>query len=258
MRHLGLRSMVLLSAIFATVLGWSGADASTVTFTGTVHYDGPYSGTLYVAVIDTTQADSAQFLDLQSYGAQGPPFDQAYSLSFDNATAPAQVIVAALLDVDGGGVDSVGQGDIVGWYDSNPLPALVSSDSDHNGLHFDLPQAEIHGTVTFAPGQIDAAIIMATSCSESQGAFGRPAVRLNESGTYSMKGIYAGTWCAAAFGSTSIPPFFLGLCFGDPTCANPTPITLETTEIRTGIDFDFTGNVKSRKTTWGNLKSSYK
>ena len=258
MRHLGLLWMVMLTAMVATAVLGSGAMASTVTFTGTVHYDGPYSGNLYVAVIDTTQADSAQFLDLKSYGAKSGSFDQSYSLSFDNATAPTEVIVAALLDVDGGGVDTVSQGDIVGWYDSNQMPTKVSSASNHNGLNFDLPQAEIHGTVTFAPGQNTAVVLVATSCSQSgEGAFGRPPVELAAGGTYSMKGLYAGTWCAAAFGTFSGPPFFMGLCFGDPTCTNPTPISVGATEIRTGIDFDFSGNVPIHTTTWGHLKSKY-
>ncbi|HYV51124.1 MAG TPA: hypothetical protein VE910_04415, partial [Dongiaceae bacterium] len=201
-------------------------------------------------------ADSAQFLGLQSYAPGSPPFDQPYSISFDNATAPSEVIVAALLDVDGGGVDTVGQGDIIGWYNSNPVPTRVSTSSDHNGLHFDLPQAEVHGTVTFAPGQTSATVVVATSCNQ-EGAWGRPGIELTASGVYSIKGIYAGTWCALAFGFLPTPPFFVAACFGDPTCANPTPITLATTETRTGIDFDFSGNVPIGNTTWGRLKSKY-
>jgi hypothetical protein len=254
MRHLGLLGTVLLFT-FAIGMG-TPALAEVVTMSGTIHYDGPYSGTLYVAAIDTTQADTAQFLGLQSYTPGSPPFDQPYSISFDNAAAPTDVIVAALLDVDGGGVDTVGQGDIIGWYNSQPVPTKVSTSSSHNGLHFDLPQAEVHGTVTFAPGQTGATVIIATSCT-GEGAWGRPGVQMAESGTYSLKGIYAGTWCGFAFGFLPTPPFFTALCFGDPTCANPTPITLTTTEIRTGIDFDFSGNVRTHETTWGHLKSKY-
>jgi len=254
MRHLGLLGTFLLVTVAIGVA--TPALAEVVTMSGTIHYDGPYSGTLYVAAIDTTQADSAQFLGLQSYSPGSPPFDQPYSVSFDNATAPTDVIIAALLDVDGGGVDTVGQGDIIGWYNSEPIPTKVSTSSSHNGLHFDLPQAEVHGTVTFAPSQTGAIVVLATSCSD-EGAWGRPGIQLSESGTYSLKGIYAGTWCGLAIGTLSVPPFFNALCFGDPTCVNPTPITLTTTEVRTGIDFDFSGNVRVGNTTWGHLKSKY-
>jgi len=255
MRHLGYLWMVMLLTIVAVTIALP-AQAEVVTFTGTIHYDGPYTGTLNVAAIDTTQADSAQFLGLQSYSPGSPPFDQPYSISFDNATAPTDVIIAALLDVDGGGVDTVGQGDIIGWYNSQPMPTKVSTASSHNGLHFDLPQAEIHGTVTFAPNQTTATVIAATSCTE-EGAWGRPGIELTETGTYSIKGLYAGTWCGFAIGFLSTPPFFAVQCFGDPTCVNPTPITLETTEIRTGIDFDFSGNVPVEHATWGRLKAKY-
>jgi len=186
MRHLGLLGTFLLVTVAIGVA--TPALAEVVTMSGTFHYDGPYSGTLYVAAIDTTQADSAQFLGLQSYSPGSPPFDQPYSVSFDNATAPTDVIIAALLDVDGGGVDTVGQGDIIGWYNSEPIPTKVSTSSSHNGLHFDLPQAEVHGTVTFAPSQTGAIVVMASSCSD-EGAWGRPGIQLSESGTYSIKGI---------------------------------------------------------------------
>ena len=254
MRQLGFLGTVFLLIFAAGIV--TSAQAETVTLTGTIHYEGPYEGTLYVAAVDTTEADTTQFLDLQPYTPGSPPFDQAYSLSFDNATAPSEILVVALLDVDGSGTDSVGQGDILGWYDGNPEPTPVSTASSHNGLHFDLPQAEIHGTVTFAPGQTRASVIAATSCS-GEGAWGRPGVDFTESGTYSMKGIYAGTWCVLAYGLLPTPPFFVVACFGDPTCANPTPISLEATEIRTGVDFDFSGNVRVASTTWGRLKAQY-
>ena len=253
MRQFGVLSMLLMLVVAGIA---ARAQAEIVTFTGTIHYEGPYSGTLYVAAIDTTEADTAQFLGLQSYSPGSPPFDQAYSISFENATAPTEVIVAALLDVDGGGVDTVGQGDIIGWYDSQPVPTKVSTASSHNGLHFDLPQAEIHGTVTFAPGQTTAQVVMANSCS-GEGTWGRAGIQLTESGTYSIKGFYPGTFCGFAFGALSTPPFFTAICFGDPTCVNPTPITLTQTEILTGIDFDFSGNVRAKHTTWGGLKTRY-
>jgi hypothetical protein len=248
---------VILVMIIAAGIGSTGADASTVTFTGTVSYAGPYSGdTLYVAALDTTQADSVALLGLQAYPVGSPPFDQAYSLSFDNATAPAEVIIAALLDVDGGGTDSVGVDDILGWYDGSQIPTGVSSGTSQSGLDFALPRAEVEGTVTLAPGQTDASITILVSCTD-QGSFGRPSVEVNASGPYHVRGLYAGTYCGIGFGFIPAPPFFVATCYGDPTCANPTPITLGATEIKQGIDFDFTGNVRVDKTTWGRLKSKY-
>jgi hypothetical protein len=95
--------------------------------------------TLYVAVLDTTQADSVQFQDLKAYAVGSPPIGQSYSLSFDNATAPSEVIVAALLDVDGGGVDTLSTNDILGWYASTGTPTGVSSATSHTGM------AELNG-----------------------------------------------------------------------------------------------------------------
>jgi hypothetical protein len=256
MCHAGwVRAAVLVVALAAAAASAPGANASIVTFTGSISYNGAYSGdTLYVAVIDTTQAQDVVFLDLKAYAVGSPPLNQPYSLSFDNATAPAEVIVAALLDVDGGGVDTVGQGDILGWYASAAVPTGVSSATSQSGLDFSLPEAEIEGTVTLAPGQAYAYIIVAQDC--GGGGFSRPSVEVTVSGSYAIRGLYAGTWCVFAYGF--IPPFtFAGVCYGDPTCANPTPVTLTSTEVKTGVDLDFTAYVPTPNMTWGKLKAKY-
>lgn len=252
--------VVLLTtvAVMFAFLGWAApaANADIVTFTGTVSYSGPYSGdTLYVGLIDTSSVDTTDFVVIEAYAVGSPPFDQSYSLSFDNTNAPTDVIVAALLDVDGGGPDTLSGADILGWYPSTPEPVGVSTATSHGGLHFDLPEAEIHGNVLFAPGQLYAFVIAAQSCTE--GGFGRPPIEMNASGDYVIKGVYAGTWCVFGFGF--VPPFtFVAACFGDATCENPTPVTLTETEVKTGIDLDFTGNVPAPNTTWGRLKNQFK
>jgi hypothetical protein len=253
MRRFGLLSaaMVLVGVTVASV-----AHASTVTITGTVSYNGAYSGdTLYVAALDTTQGQDVVFLDLKAYPVGSPPLSQPYSISFDNASAPPEVIVAALLDVDGGGVDSVSGGDILGWYDGHQEPLGVSSSTSHTGVNFALPQAEIEGTLTLAPGQSWANIVVATDC--AGGTFTRPSLQLTSSGAYFIRGIYAGSWCVFAFGF--IPPFtFAQVCYGDPTCANPSFVALTAAQKKTGIDLDFTANVPVRnKSTWGSLKAKY-
>ena len=255
---------LFLITTFAIIFGLSvagalGANAEVVTFTGTVSYNGTHTGdTLFVAVIDTTQeGEDVTFLDLEAYFVNGAsPINQPYSLTFDNATAPATAIVAALLDPDGGGVDTVGGADIIGWYASEPEPTGVTTATSHSGLDFDLPEAEIHGAVVFAPGQEYANILAASSCTESSG-FGRPSFEVTSSGAYEIIGLYAGTYCVFGFGF--VPPFtFVAACYGDPTCANPTLITLTAEEVRNGINLDFTGNVPASNTTWGLLKSRYK
>ena len=205
MRRLGLLSVV--TPLIWLVMGlWAApheAGAATVTVSGTVTYQGSYSGdTLYVAVLDTTQGQDVVFLALKAYSAGSPPLSQPYSLSYDNASAPPEVIVAALLDVDGGGVDTVSGGDIVGWYPGAPTPTGVSSSTSHAGLNFALPRAEVSGTLTLAPGQSWANVVVATDC--SGGTFTRPSVQFTSSGAYFMRGIYAGTWCVFAYGFTQI------------------------------------------------------
>jgi hypothetical protein len=48
----------------------------------------------------------------------------------------------------------------------------------------------------------------------------------------------------------------LELCFGDPTCTDPTVITLGVAEVRTGVDIDFNA-VPAERVTWGRIKSRH-
>jgi hypothetical protein len=254
MRRLGLLRMVLLLTLLASAAAPL-AHASTVTITGSVSYSGPYQGdTLYVAVLDTNQTGHDQFLDLKAYSVGAPPLNQAYSLSFDNTSAPSEVIVAALLDVDGGGADSVSANDILGWYASTATPTALASSTSHSNIDFSLPEGEIQGMLTFAPGQTYAYIVVSQSC--SGGVFSRPAAEFTHTGPYAMRGVYPGLWCVFAFGF--IPPFtFTAICYGDPTCENPTLLSITGSETLTNIDLDFSGNVPAGNTTWGRLKSKY-
>jgi hypothetical protein len=231
------------------------AGAVTITFSGTVSYQGSYSGdSLFVAVLDTTGVEDVDILALESFPVGPPPFNQPYSLDFDNTGVGAMLIVASFLDVDGGGVDSLSGADVLGWYSGGPSPAGVSSSTSQAGLDFDLPRAEIHGTVTFAAGQTQANVEVSDDPACVTDGF-RPTVELSGSGPYSIIGVYAGTYCVAAegFGSSG----FLELCFGDPFCVTPTPVTLTATEVRMGVDLDFTTIVPTERTTWGRIKSRY-
>ena len=231
------------------------AGAAPVTFSGTVGYQGTHSGdTLYVAVLDTTGVEDVEFLDLKAFSVGSPPFSQAFSLDFDNAGVGAMLIVASFLDVDGGGVDSLTGVDVLGWYSGGPAPTGISSSTSQAGLDFDLPRAEIHGTVTFAPGQTSADIEVSDDPVCATEGF-RPRVELTSPGAYSIIGVYAGTYCVKAQGFAGSGP--LEVCFGDPTCQSPTGITLGQTEVRTGVDLDFTAAVPTEKTTWGRIKSQY-
>ncbi|HMB69031.1 MAG TPA: hypothetical protein VKU85_06950, partial [bacterium] len=66
-----------------------------VTLSGAVTYDGTHTGdSLFVAVIDTTGAEDATLLDLQTIAVGPPPLSQPYSLTFDNTGVGAEVFVA--------------------------------------------------------------------------------------------------------------------------------------------------------------------
>jgi hypothetical protein len=253
----------LICALAALAIGFASSpaavQAATVTFSGTVSYQGAYSGdTLYVAVLDTTQGQDVSFVSVHAYPVGSPPLSQPYSLDFDNSTTPATLLVAALLDVDGGGVDTVSGADVVGWYAGTATPTGVSSSSSHSGLDFALPRAEIQGTLTMAAGQSNAYLNVTVDPLCGFEGFNRPQLELNASGAYTMVGIYPGTYCATAYGFFSVPPFFAQVCYGDPTCASPTLITLTATEVKTGVDFDFTSTVPVKESTWGRIKSRYR
>jgi hypothetical protein len=253
-------------AVFLAVLVTIGlvpvAGADTVTFSGTIAYPGPYQGdTLYVAVLDTTGGEDGDvsFLDLAQYPVTGPGFAQSYTLSFDNTGAPAVVFVAALLDVDGGGVyDGLSDVDILGWYAGTTEPAGIAPDASQSGLDFPLPTAEIHGAVTLAPGQADAWVEATYDAAcDGSGGIGDTNARVFASGPYTIRGIYPGTYCV--FGEGMVPNAWGGkICHGDPHCATPTLIVLGTSTIATGVDLDFNALLAPvRQTTWGVLKTLY-
>jgi len=231
------------------------AGADIVTFSGTVSYQGTHSGdTLYVAVIDTVGPDDVTVLDLQAYEVGSPPFSQPYTLQFDNAAASPFLFVASFLDTDGGGVADVGGLDVFGWYDGNQSPAQVSSASSRSGLDFELPRAEIHGTITFAAGQAEARPDASPDPSCLLEGF-RPRPVVNSSGTYAIVGLYPGSYCVNADGSGDSG--YLKVCYGDPSCASPTAVTLTGTEVRNGVDLDFSV-VPVLPSTWGRVKSRYR
>lgn len=238
------------------LLGVTGAAASTVTFTGTVGYTGIYMGSaLYVEVLDTSGGDPTVVAS-KGFQPGEPPFAQFYSLSFDNTGVSPQVAVVALLDVDGGGKNSVSGADVFGWLRSDPVPTFVSSDTSHTGLDIILPRAEIRGTLTFAPGQTEARVIPSTDAHCAEGYF-RPTDPFTSAGAYAIVGLYPGTYCISAEGDSTNGSGVI--CYGDdPTCKNATTVTIGPTDVLTGIDFDFTATpAPVAHTTWGLLKNRY-
>ena len=249
MRHGSVRMGVLGLLLLAA----GGVSAADVTFTGTVSYSGPYSGdTLFVAVLDTTGSDDAQVLDLVAYEVVSKPISQGYSLTFDNAGVSPTVVVASFLDVDGGGVSDISGADVFGWFPGAAEPVGVSSASSQTGLDFALPEAEIHGTLTFASGQTEAELEL-SSASDCLGGGFRPPTRKFTDGAYSIVGIYAGSYCLQAFGFGTGA---IAICYGDPNCVSPTTISLGPTQVVNGIDLDF-NLVPVEGTTWGRLKARY-
>jgi len=230
------------------------APAAPVTLSGTVSYQGTHSGdTLYVAVLDTTGVEDVTVLDIHSYAVGAPPFDQAYSLSFDNAGVASTVFIASILDVGGGGLDVTGD-DVFGWYAGAQTPTGIPSSSSASGLDFALPRAEIHGTVTFVAGQTGARIDVSPDALCLTEGF-RPRTDLSSPGSYAVVGIYPGTYCVKAEGETDSGTLYE--CYGDPDCQAPVTVTLGAMEVRTGIDFDFS-LVPVETVTWGGIKSRYR
>lgn len=255
-RILGIAAAILALAALGLAALPAGGEAASITFSGTVSYQGSYTGdTLYVAALDTSGVEDVTLLDLQAYPVSAPPFSQPYSLTFDNTGVSPTLFIAALLDVDGGGIAAVSGEDIFGWYNEGTEPEGVSSSSTMSGLDFGLPRAEVHGTLTFASGQVDARINFTPSTLAcAQDGF-RPNYDITSEGAYSVNGLYPGTYCARAEGNTS--GGYVQICYGDVTCASPTLITLAATEVRNGIDFDFAAVVPVQATTWGRIKSLY-
>jgi hypothetical protein len=256
MRPCGFPSLLTVLALVAVGLGGPPpATAEIISFSGTISYQGTHSGdTLFVAILDTAGVEDVSLLALGAIPVGPPPFDQPYSLDFDNADGGPFLFVASFLDVDGGGVGDVGGADVFGWYDGNAEPVLISSAASQAGLDFSLPRAEIHGTLTMPPGSTEARPDATTDPTCTLEGF-RPRPQVFDSGPYSIVGLYPGTYCISAERNTMSGP--QRVCFGDPTCANPTLVTLSETEVRNGVDLDFTAIVPVSPTTWGRVKSRY-
>lgn len=248
------RAFLILAA--AGMLWASGAAAGIVTFSGTVSYTGTYSGdSLYVGVLDTTNAGGdVTLLALQVFDPGPPPFDQAFSLDFDNTGVGSQVMVASLLDVDGDGTNSVSGADVFGWYNGGAAPVFISSTTSHTGLDFALPRAEIHGTLTFTTGQTQARVQLSPDGHCIEGSF-RPSDPFTGAGPYAIIGVYPGTYCINAEGGGT--GGYWTICYGDPTCKSPITVTIGPTDVKTGIDFDFSSVAPVEHTSWGLLKSRY-
>lgn len=234
----------------------SAAHAEVVTMSGTVSYFGSYSGSvLYVGALDTAAEGEVNVLQLEAYIPGASPFAQAYSLSFDNAGVSGDVAIASFLDVDGGGEGDISGADVFGWYDGLSEPTFVSPGTSLSGLNFDLPLAEIHGTLTFRADQTQARIdITSDPTCVVEGL--RPQPTFNADGSYSIVGLYAGTYCIRGEGSTSTGSIYA--CYGDPDCDEPQTITLTPTEIRSGVDLDFDATVALERSSWGSLKSRFR
>jgi len=249
------RALILIP-VAAGMLWAAGAAADTVTFSGSVSYTGNYSGdSLYVAVLDTANAgEDVNILVLQAFDPGPPPFNQLFSLQFDNTGVGSQVMVASLLDVDGDGTNSVTGADVFGWYNGGTLPTGISSASSQSGLDFSLPRGEIRGILTFTAGQTEARVSVTPDLTCMTEGF-RPNDPFQADGSYAMVGIYPGTYCVYASGNTSTG--YAQICYGDPSCASPTTITLADGEVKNNVDFDFTDTAPVEPTTWGLLKSRY-
>lgn len=250
-------SALMLSAALP-ILGVTAADAGIITFSGTVTYEGAYAAdTLFVAVLDTnTVGQDPTFIVAGAYPVGPPPYSQPFEVSFDNAMATGPLILAAALDLDGGGLQAIDGGDIVGWYGSTANPALVSEAASQSGLDFFLPRAEIHGTITFGPDQSNA-YVGANVSAECQGDSFQPQVQMVAGGAYAMRGIYPGTYCIRGSGmSASIG--WISVCYGDATCTTPTLVTLTTSQVVNGVDLDFSVITPNESVSWGAVKSAYR
>jgi len=228
---------------------------ATITCSGTVNYTGSAQGdSLYVAVLDTTGVEDVTILDVQVYEIAASPFSQFYSLSFDNTGVAPQVLIAAFLDTDGGGLADIGGLDVFGWYDGGKTPQGISSATSQTGLDFALPTGEIHGTVTFGSGQTEARIDVSQDTNCIDEGF-RPGTFVFSSGSFSVIGVYAGSYCITAEGQLNSGP--VRVCNGDPNCSSPTIVNVGAGEVVNGIDLDFSAITSAGETSWGSLKSRF-
>lgn len=250
-----LRAMVLFPAT-AALLWTSGAAAETITFSGSVAYTDRLNPahTLYVAVLDTSGTGGATVLVRHAYQVTTTPIAIRYSLDFDDTGVSPQVAVVGLADVDGGGPDTVSSADVFGWYSGGTSPTFVSSTVSRDDLDFVLPYTTVQGTLKFATGQTEARVRFSPDAQCLVKWF-RPTAVFTSEGTYALAGVYAGTYCVRAEGINAKGHTFI--CYGDPTCADPTPVTIGPSFTKSGIDFDFTQAVPVIHTTWGLLKSRY-
>lgn len=249
------RAMVLTPAA-AAMLWASGAAAETITFSGSVAYTSRLdpAHTLYVAVLDTSGAGGATVLARKAYQVVTVPIALRYSLDFDNTGVSPMVAVVGLADVDGGGPGTVSSADVFGWYSSGTSPTFVSSTVSREDLDFVLPWSEIRGTLKFAIGQTEARVQLSPDPWCLVEGF-RPTATFTGEGEYRIAGVYEGTYCVRAEGAGI--ESHASICYGDPTCADPTPVTVGPATINPGIDLDFTSAVPVLHITWGLLKSRY-
>ena len=250
----GLCTLLLL--VLALGLGLARVSAAPVTFSGTITYQGTYSAdTLYAAVLDTSGTLDVNVLSLQAIPVGFPPYSQPYSLPFDNTGVGPSLLVAAFLDVNGGGTNTIDGTDVFGWYAGGAAPTGVSPATSQSGLNFELPRAEIHGNLTLVPGISVARVDVSGDLSCAMEGF-RPAPVITSSGPYDIVGIYPGTYCVSADGYGFSGN--LHVCYGDPKCVSPTPVTLTTTQVQMGVDLDFSALSPVETTTWGRVKSLYR
>ena len=249
-------SLMLSAAIVCLVV--PGADAEIISFSGTVTYNGSYAAdTLYVAVIDTNSVgDEPTFLATEALAVGAPPYNRFFDVSFDNTLATGSLVVAAALDVDGGGLQAIGAGDVVGWYASTPDPMLISPAASLSGIDFSLPLAELHGTLTFGPDQTNAFLNAVTSANCQGGSF-QPQTEVASSGPYAIIGLYPGTYCIHG-GGPSASLGWLTICYGDPLCLDPTLVTLTESQVLNGVDLDFSVIAPTEQAAWGTVKSAYR
>ena len=227
------------------------AHAAPVTLSGTITYTGPYSGALlHVAAIDTAGPTAYGSV---AVAVGSPPFAAPFVLPLDNSGIPRPFVLAAVLDVDGSGFhpdsleNAITYDDVLGWYAGGEAPTFVDAATSHSGLDFELPTAEIRGTITFYSGQPWAEIEPYTVVD----LWSPRSVTVFAAGPYAIRGLYAGNHIVVGWA----PPG--EICYGDATCITPTIVTLANGEIRTGVDLDFSP-FAVEPDTWGRIKAQYR
>jgi hypothetical protein len=249
MRRSSVAFVLGVVAVFAAAIRVA---AAPVTFSGTVSYTGTYvAGVVYVAVVDTLGPTTIGFVGL---AAGAPPFSMPYAVDFDNAGLVRPMMVAALLDVDGSGFDpdsldtTLGEPDILGWYAGQSLPLHVAVGASHANLDFALPRGEIRGDVTFDSGQTYAEIMAPTF----PDYWSTKMDELTASGPYAIIGLYAGDYVVAGWDG-----MFRSICYGDPSCTNPTVLSLAVGQVMNGVDLDFRPTALGTR-SWGRVKALHR